>query len=88
MVVPDGCRTPGSLHGPIGNKTRSIGPVQYGRAEAPMSKKAIWFGMFVGSTIGGSVPMLWHAGMFSFSAIILSTVGGIAGIWATYRLGR
>ena len=53
-----------------------------------MSKKAIWFGMFVGSTIGGSVPMLWHASMFSLSAILLSTVGGIAGIWAVHRLGR
>jgi hypothetical protein len=53
-----------------------------------VSKKPIWFGMFVGSTIGGCVPMIWHASMFSFSAIILSAVRGIAGIWAAYRLGR
>ena len=53
-----------------------------------MSKKAVWFGMFVGSTIGGCVPMLWHAGMFSFSAIILGAVGGVAGIWIAYRLSR
>ena len=43
--------------------------------------------MCVGSTIGGCVPMLWHAG-FSLWAVLLSTVGGIAGIWAAYRLGR
>jgi len=54
----------------------------------PVNKKAIWLGVFVGSTIGGSVPMLWHAGVFSFSTVILSTVGGIVGIWASYRLGR
>lgn len=53
-----------------------------------MSKKAIWLGMFIGSSIGGFVPMLWHASLFSISAIFFSTVGGIAGIWAAYRLGR
>ena len=53
-----------------------------------MSKKAVWFGMFVGSTIGGFVPMLWHASMFSVSAVLMSTVGGVVGIWAVYRLGR
>jgi len=53
-----------------------------------LSRKAIWFGMFVGSTIGGCVPMLWHASMFSFWPIVLSTAGGIAGIWAGYRLSR
>ena len=51
-----------------------------------MSKKAVWFGMVVGSTIGGFVPALWHAGMFSVSSVVLSTVGGIAGIWVAYRL--
>ena len=53
-----------------------------------MSKKSIYFGMFVGSTVGGCVPMLWHASMFSISAVVLSGVGGIAGIWAVWRLGR
>ena len=44
--------------------------------------------MLVGSTIGGCVPMLWHAGMFSMWGILLSMVGGIAGIWAAYQLSR
>jgi len=51
-------------------------------------KKAIWFGMFVGSTVGGCVPMLWHASMFSLSGIILSTLGGVAGIWTVLHLSR
>ena len=53
-----------------------------------MTKKAVWMGMFVGSTIGGFIPMLWHASMLSMSGIVMSTVGGIAGVWAVYRLGR
>lgn len=53
-----------------------------------MNKKPIWLGMFVGSTIGSLVPALWHAGIFSMWAIILSTVGGIAGIWVGYKIGR
>ncbi len=53
-----------------------------------MSKKPIWFGMVIGSTVGGFVPMLWHAGMFSLSAIILSTIGGLLGIWVAFRLNR
>jgi len=53
-----------------------------------MSKKWIYLGMFVGSTIGGLVPALWHASMFSMSGIVLTAVGGIAGIWAGYRISR
>ena len=53
-----------------------------------MSKKAIYFGMFVGSTLGGFVPMLWHGSLISFSAIITSTLGGVAGIWAAWKLER
>jgi hypothetical protein len=59
-----------------------------GRKEAELSKKAIWLGMFVGSTIGGSVPLLWHASMFSVSSVFLSAVGALAGIWGAYKLTR
>jgi hypothetical protein len=52
------------------------------------NKKIIWIGMTVGSTIGGFIPSLWHAGMFSMWSIVLSTIGGIAGIWAGYQIGR
>ena len=51
-------------------------------------RKLIWIGATVGSTLGGLVPSLWHAGMLSFSGLILSTVGGLLGIWVGYRLGR
>jgi hypothetical protein len=44
--------------------------------------------MFVGSTVGGLVPTLWHASLLSLAGIFWSTVGGLAGIWAVHRLSR
>jgi hypothetical protein len=51
-------------------------------------KKLIWIGAFVGSTIGGFVPSLWHASMFSMWGLVLSTVGGVAGILAGWKIAR
>ena len=54
-----------------------------------MSAKAlIWIGMIVGSAIGGYLPVMWGGDLFSFSGLILSTLGGIGGIWLGYRLGE
>ncbi|MBI3572577.1 MAG: hypothetical protein HY092_00040 [Candidatus Kerfeldbacteria bacterium] len=50
-------------------------------------KSLIWIGVFLGSTLGSAVPLLWHAGWLSFSSIIGSTVGGLVGIWAGYKIG-
>jgi hypothetical protein len=52
------------------------------------SRALIWIGLFVGSTIGGFIPALWGAGVFSFSSILLSAIGGIAGIWAGFKLSN
>jgi len=48
----------------------------------------IWAGLFIGSMIGGWIPTLWGADMFSVSGILLSAVGGAAGIWVGYRIGK
>lgn len=48
-------------------------------------KRLIWFGATVGSVLGGCVPGLWHASAFSFSGLLLSTVGGLLGIWLAWR---
>jgi hypothetical protein len=45
-------------------------------------------GLFIGSTVGGLLPQLWGAGIFSLSAIILSFLGGLAGIWIGYKIGQ
>jgi len=49
-------------------------------------KRIIMFGAIVGSTVGGCAPMLWGASGFSMSAMILSIVGGLLGIWAGVKL--
>jgi hypothetical protein len=52
------------------------------------SKSLIWVGIFVGSTLGGFIPELWGASFLSFESIIFSTIGGIAGIWAGFKLSQ
>ncbi|MDE2188407.1 MAG: hypothetical protein KGJ35_01615 [Patescibacteria group bacterium] len=54
-----------------------------------MSRKTlIWIGLMVGSTVGSCIPMLWQGtnGLLSMSSIFLSAVGGIAGIWAGFKV--
>jgi hypothetical protein len=48
----------------------------------------VWIGMFLGSFIGGYVPSLWDAGMFSISGILFSTLGGIIGIIAGFNISK
>ena len=52
------------------------------------TKQSVWIGLIIGSTIGSFLPELWGAGMFSFSSIILSAIGGIAGIYIGFRLSN
>jgi hypothetical protein len=49
-------------------------------------KTVVWIGATVGSTIGGFVPMLWHAPLISMSGMVASTVGGVLGIWAGWKI--
>ena len=51
-------------------------------------KKLVWFGMLVGSTVGGYVPSLWGADMISFSGLFGSFIGGIAGVWAAWKINQ
>jgi len=52
------------------------------------SKKLIWIGMFIGSTVGGMVPSMWGDDMISVSGLLLSLAGGILGIWGGYRIAK
>jgi outer membrane lipoprotein SlyB len=52
-----------------------------------MSRKTlIYIGATIGSIVGGYVPSLWGAGTFSGTAVLLGTVGGIAGAILAYKL--
>jgi hypothetical protein len=52
-----------------------------------MSKTLVWIGVFAGSALGGYVPSLFGAEMFSMWGLLGSTVGGIAGVFAGLKLG-
>jgi hypothetical protein len=51
-------------------------------------KRLIWIGLTVGSIVGGYLPALWGGDLLSFTSLILSAAGGIAGIWLGNRFGE
>jgi hypothetical protein len=53
-----------------------------------MSRRNIWIGATVGSTLGGFIPALWHASLLSMWGILFSTIGGVFGIWAGWKIQR
>jgi len=46
----------------------------------------VWFGVLIGSTVGGFIPNLWGAGLLSYSSVVLSAVGGFIGLWLVYKM--
>lgn len=52
-----------------------------------MRSRWIWLGIFVGSTIGGFVPELWGADLFSYSSVLLSGIGAVVGLWFGFTMG-
>ena len=52
------------------------------------AKTLIMIGLLAGSTLGGYVPALWGAGAFSLASVFFGGVGGLAGIWAAYKISR
>lgn len=53
-----------------------------------MEKKITTLFMVIGGAVGGYVPMLWGAGYFSFSSLLFSALGAIAGIYLAFKLTR
>ncbi|HUO50124.1 MAG TPA: hypothetical protein VMU25_00950 [Candidatus Paceibacterota bacterium] len=52
------------------------------------SRPLVWIGAFVGSTVGSMIPSLWGAGFLSFSSILLSGIGAIAGIYFGFKISQ
>ncbi|MBI4700084.1 MAG: hypothetical protein HY744_02780 [Deltaproteobacteria bacterium] len=51
-------------------------------------RKAVWGGMIIGSLLGGWVPTWFGADAFSFTGLLGSTVGGLAGVAVGYWAAR
>jgi uncharacterized membrane protein YeaQ/YmgE (transglycosylase-associated protein family) len=48
------------------------------------SRLLIWVSIIIGSTIGGIIPELWGAGMFSYLSLLLSGIGALVGLWIAF----
>jgi hypothetical protein len=53
-----------------------------------MSKIFIMTGLFLGSIVGGYLPLLWGGSVFSLSSIFLSGVGALVGIWFGFKVSQ
>jgi hypothetical protein len=51
-------------------------------------KSIVMTGMILGSVAGGYIPVLFGVGLFSFSSIIWTAVGGFLGIWLSYKFAE
>ena len=52
-----------------------------------MSRKTLIFiGMFIGSVLGGYVPVLFGAELLSFSSLLGNTIGGLLGVYLVFKL--
>jgi hypothetical protein len=48
-------------------------------------RSAIWIGIFIGSTIGRFIPLIWGDDMLSYSGVLLSGIGAFVGLWLGSR---
>ena len=48
--------------------------------------KILWVLTVIGGWLGGSVPLLWEAGYFSFSSLFASAIGASIGILIAFKL--
>jgi hypothetical protein len=49
-------------------------------------RASIWIGILIGSTIGGMIPLLWGDDMLSYSSVLLSGAGALAGLWVGFKM--
>ncbi|MCX5750672.1 MAG: hypothetical protein NT099_03240 [Candidatus Saganbacteria bacterium] len=49
------------------------------------NKSAVFWGMIIGSTVGGYLPSFFGVDVFSMLSLLGSFLGGILGIWIAYR---
>ena len=52
------------------------------------TKSLVMFGMILGSTAGGFIPLLWGDSFLSMWSLITTAIGGFLGIYLGYKLGK
>jgi len=50
-----------------------------------MDKKIVMIGAILGTTIGSYVPVIFGASIFSMTSILGSGVGGVLGLWISFK---
>jgi hypothetical protein len=45
----------------------------------------VWLAILIGSAVGGLIPELWGAGMFSYSSVLFSGIGAFVGLLISYQ---
>jgi hypothetical protein len=63
--------------------------VEFGTAGADspyMDRGMVWLFVIVGSTVGGLAPIAWGGSALGGASLLLSLVGGVAGLWAAAKL--
>jgi hypothetical protein len=50
------------------------------------NKTLSWIFVFIFSTVGSLIPLVWGADELSFSSILLGGAGAIFGIWLAFKM--
>ena len=54
-----------------------------------MNTRALYYlGAGIGGTVASLIPALWGGSLLGGWSIILSGVGGIAGLWVAYKIAH
>lgn len=51
------------------------------------SQKIIWIAVFIGSSVGSYLPVLWGGSFLSFSSVLGSGIGGLVGLFVGIKIG-
>jgi len=53
-----------------------------------MNKGITTLFVFVGGALGSYIPVLFGQSAFSIASVVAGGLGGIAGVWAAYKLSQ
>ncbi len=49
-------------------------------------KQFIMLTTIIGTSVGGTIPLLWGDNFLSISSVIFTAIGGLAGIYIGYKM--